>query len=71
MWLAAIGSLIGVALALGGAQRLKSFLYGVSAIDPLTFTGIGLLLLGIAFLACWIPARAASRVSPMIALTAE
>jgi predicted permease len=71
MWLAAIGSLIGLALALGGAQLLKSFLYGVSATDPITFTGIGLTLLTIAFLACWIPARRASRVDPMIALRAE
>jgi predicted permease len=71
MWLAAIGSLIGLALALTGARLLKSFLYGVSATDPLTFTGIGLLLLTIALLACWIPARRASRVDPMIALRAE
>ena len=67
----AIGSLIGLALVLTGARLLKSFLYGVSATDPLTFTGIGLLLLTIALLACWIPARRASRVSPMIALRAE
>jgi predicted permease len=71
MWLAAIGSLIGLALALTGARLLKSFLYGVSATDPITFTFIAFLLLTIAFLACWIPARRASRVSPMIALRAE
>lgn len=66
MWLAAIGSLIGLALALTDARLLKSFLYGVSASAPITFT-----LLAIAFLACWIPARRASRVDPMIALRAE
>ncbi len=71
MWLAAIGSFIGLALALTGGRLLKSFLYGVSATDPLTFTGIAILLLTIAFLACWIPARRASRVDPMIALRAE
>ena len=71
MWLAAIGSLIGLALALAGARLLKSFLYGVSATDPITFTFIAVLLLTIAFLACWIPARRASRVDPMIALRAE
>ena len=71
MWLAAIGSIIGLAVALGGARLLKSFLYGVSATDPITFTFIALLLLAIAFLACWIPARRASRVDPMIALRAE
>lgn len=64
MWLAAIGSIIGLAVALGGARLLKSFLYGVSTTDPITFTFI-------AFLACWIPARRASRVDPMIALRAE
>ncbi len=71
MWLAAIGSLIGLALALTGARLLKSFLYGVSATDPITFTGLAVMLLTIAFLACWIPARRASRVDPMIALRAE
>jgi ABC-type lipoprotein release transport system permease subunit len=45
--------------------------YGVSASDPLTFTSIALMLLTIAFLACWIRARRASRVDPMIALRAE
>ena len=68
MWLAAIGAIIGLAVALGGAQLLKTFLYGVSATDPITFAAIVLLLLGIALLACWIPARRASRVEPMIAL---
>ena len=71
MWLAGIGSIIGLALALTGARLLKSFLYGVSASDPFTFTFIALMLLAIAFLACWIPARRASRVDPMVALRAE
>jgi len=60
MWLAAIGSLIGLALAPTGARLLKS--YGVSASDPITFTFIAFTLLTIAFLACWILARRASRV---------
>lgn len=71
MWLAAIGLLIGLALALTGARLLKSFLYRVSASDPITFTFIAFTLLTIAFLACWIPARRASRVDPMIALRAK
>ena len=71
MWLAAIGAVIGLTIAFGGAQLLKSFLYGVSASDPITFGGIILLLLGIALLACWVPARRASRVHPMVALRAE
>ncbi len=60
-----------LALALTGASLLKSFLYGFSASDPITFTGIAVMLLTIAFLACWIPARRATRVDPMIALRAE
>jgi ABC-type antimicrobial peptide transport system permease subunit len=71
MFLAAIGSLCGLVIALGGARMMKSLLYGVSTSDPITFTCVALLLFGIAFLACWIPARRASRVEPMIALRAE
>ncbi|HKS30987.1 MAG TPA: FtsX-like permease family protein, partial [Chthoniobacterales bacterium] len=71
MFLAAIGSLAGLLIAFGGARMMKSLLYGVSASDPITFMCVALLLLGIALLACWIPARRASRVEPMIALRAE
>src|SRR5206468_4101016 len=53
------------------ARMVKSMLYGVTASDPITFTCVALLLFGIALLACWIPARRASRVEPMIALRAE
>jgi predicted permease len=71
MLLAAIGSICGLAIAFGGARMMKSLLYGVSSSDPITFTCVALILLGIALLACWIPARRASRVEPMIALRAE
>src|SRR2546423_3259528 len=71
MFLAAIGSACGLVIAFGGARMMKSLLYGVSTSDPITFTCVALLLLGIALLACWIPARRASRVEPMIALRAE
>ena len=71
MVLAAIGALCGLLIAFGAARMMKSLLYGVSASDPITFTCVALLLCGIAFLACWIPARRASRVEPMIALRAE
>jgi hypothetical protein len=54
--------------ALTGARPLKSFLYGVSATDPITFTFIAFLLLAIAFLADWIPAN---RVDPTIAAQGE
>ena len=71
MLLAAIGSVCGLVIALGGARMMKSLLYGVSTSDPVTFTCVASLLFGIAFLACLIPARRASRVEPMIALRAE
>ncbi|MEO5753184.1 MAG: FtsX-like permease family protein [Chthoniobacterales bacterium] len=71
MWPARVGSLLGLALALAGARRLKRFLYGVSASDPITFTFIAFTLLTIAFLACRIPPRRASRVERLIALRAE
>jgi putative ABC transport system permease protein len=71
MALAAIGSLLGLLIAFGGARMMKSLLYGVSTSDPITFTCVAFLLLGIALFACWIPARRASRVEPMIALRAE
>ena len=71
MLLAAVGSSCGLLIAFGGARMMKSLLYGVSASDPITFTCVALLLFGTAFLACWIPARRASRVEPMIALRAD
>jgi len=71
MFLASIGSLGGLVIAFGGAHMMKSLLYGVSAFDPVTFTCVALLLLTVALLACWIPARRASRVEPMIALRGE
>ena len=71
MILALIGSVIGVAAAFGLTHLIEKLLFGVSALDPLTFAVIPLLLSGVALLACWIPARRATRVDPLMALRYE
>jgi ABC-type antimicrobial peptide transport system permease subunit len=65
------GTVIGVLLALVMARGLKSLIYDVSPADPLTFTAIGLAVIAIAIVACYIPARRATKADPMVALRAE
>jgi putative ABC transport system permease protein len=65
------GVVIGLAIALASTRVMKSLLFGVSANDPLTFVAIALSLTLVALLACWIPARRATKVDPMIALRCE
>ncbi|HEV2422529.1 MAG TPA: ABC transporter permease [Candidatus Acidoferrales bacterium] len=69
--LAAIGSLIGLAAVIGLTRLMKSLLYGVGAMDPLTLAGVVVLLIAVALLAVCIPARRAMRVDPMVALRHE
>ena len=69
--LAASGVAVGLGLALGVTHLLASFLYGVSPFDPVTFVGVSLLLALVAVVACYVPARRATRVNPIEALRAE
>jgi ABC-type antimicrobial peptide transport system permease subunit len=69
--LAITGAVAGVIVALGLARVLRSLMYNVSPADPLTFTAVGLGVVAIALIACYLPARRATRTSPMIALRTE
>jgi predicted permease len=71
MKLVVLGAAIGIAAALGLSRLMAGMLYGVSATDPLTFAAVPIVLLGVAMLACYIPARRAMRVDPMTALRHE
>ena len=75
VWQGMVVALAGIALGLMAAlaltRVLSSMLYQVKATDPITFGGVALLLSAVAFLACWIPARRASKIDPIIALRYE
>jgi predicted permease len=65
------GAVIGIGAALGLTRLIKSFLYGLSAMDPISFGAAALLLIGVGALAGYLPARRASKIDPMIALRYE
>ena len=66
-----IGAGVGLLLAAGVGRLLASFLYKVSGADPIVFTAAPILLAAISLLACYLPARKAARVDPMVALRYE
>ncbi len=68
---AVIGVAVGIAGAIGLTRTFQSFLFGLSPTDPLTFAAVVLLLILVVLLACYIPARRASKVDPMTALRCE
>ena len=71
MLLAGVGVLVGLAIALPITRFASTLLYGVSVWDPVTYIAITLLLMAVAFLACYVPARRATRIDPLVALRFE
>jgi putative ABC transport system permease protein len=67
----AVGIAIGLAAAFAGTRAIANLIVGIKPTDPLTFVTVILLLAAIALAACWIPARRATRVSPLTALRYE
>jgi putative ABC transport system permease protein len=71
MRLALSGLGVGMLTAFGVTRLMSKILYGVSATDPGTFLAVGIVLMSVALLACYLPARRAMRVDPVVALRFE
>jgi ABC-type antimicrobial peptide transport system permease subunit len=68
LWTAVIGIAAGIATSFLVTRAMVSLLFGLSPTDPLTFAGVSLLLIAVALVACYVPARRATKVDPMVAL---
>jgi putative ABC transport system permease protein len=66
-----LGVVVGLLASLGVSRLMASMLFGVNSYDPLTFVAVAVILSTVAFTACYIPARRAARVDPMVALRYE
>lgn len=71
MLVVALGAVTGLLLAAGATRALRGWLYGISPTDPATFVAVVAGFAAVALLACWLPARRATRVDPVVALRAE
>jgi putative ABC transport system permease protein len=71
MWPVALGGLAGVAGAVGVTRALRSMLFGVTPLDPVSFALAPIVLAAVALLACYLPARRALRIDPIAALREE
>jgi putative ABC transport system permease protein len=71
MTLTGLGMAIGLAGAVVASEAIAALLFGISRLDPFTYLGVTVLLLGVSAIACWVPARRAARVDPMVALRYE
>jgi putative ABC transport system permease protein len=71
MTLTLLGLVIGLLIAVGATRLMTTLLFSVSATDPVTFASVSALLIVVALLACWLPARRAAKVDPMVTLRQE